>query len=253
MTYNNVPLSVKTKEIILGSLLGDGSIRIHPKYKNARFSFRHSIKQKEYFLWKCSKLKEISADKSIFIQKNDGYSLNDKLRYQSRALPALTELYKITHKKAFLIRRKWLNYMSALSLAIWWFDDGSIISNGRKGVICTDGFDEKSVKLLVQYLQKNLHIRAKAAPIRRKTNGKKKEYWRIWISSTSELKKLLKIILPYAEVEEMLYKIILLYNDDQLQQRWISEIIANTKFSENTVRKYVEAKKRKWKQFQKKI
>ncbi|PIR02174.1 MAG: hypothetical protein COV62_02125, partial [Candidatus Nealsonbacteria bacterium CG11_big_fil_rev_8_21_14_0_20_35_11] len=51
-------LSKNCKEIILGSLLGDGSLRIHKSYKNARFSFRHSVNQKEYFFWKAGQLKE---------------------------------------------------------------------------------------------------------------------------------------------------------------------------------------------------
>ena len=41
---------LKEQAIILGSLLGDGSLKIHSGYKNARFSFRHSYKQQEYFM-----------------------------------------------------------------------------------------------------------------------------------------------------------------------------------------------------------
>jgi len=255
INYYDVPLSDKTKEILLGSLLGDGSLKIHEKYKNARFAFRHSIKQKEYFFWKVAQLKEISSVKSVFQQKPDsGYSNNDKLRYQSRALDSLTVIYDLVCKHNNLrIRRKWLNKLSALSLAIWWLDDGSIISNGRKGVICTDGFDEKSVKVLAQYLQTVWKIDIHPAPIGRKRDGKQNEYWRLWIRSTSELKKFLQIILPYIYVEEMLPKVILMYNDNQLQQRWISEIQKATNFSEKTIEKYVVLKKSKWKQYQKMI
>jgi hypothetical protein len=41
-------LSCKTKDILLGSLLGDGSLKLYNQ--NARFSFRHTINQKDYFL-----------------------------------------------------------------------------------------------------------------------------------------------------------------------------------------------------------
>ena len=43
-------LSCQTRSILLGSLLGDGSLKIHKGYQNARFSFRHTIKQQDYFL-----------------------------------------------------------------------------------------------------------------------------------------------------------------------------------------------------------
>jgi len=251
----NVPLSDRVSEIILGSLLGDGSIKKHKGYKNARFSFRHSIVQKEYFFWKVRELEEISSDRCVFKQKNDGgFSKNSKLRYQSKALEQLTDIYDLTHKrKKFHIRRKWLNRMSPLSLAIWWFDDGSIISNGRKGVICTDGFNRKQVKSLSQYLQVVWNIKTTVAGVAKPKNGTKDEYYRIWFRSTEEFKKFLRIILPFTPVKEMLPKILLLYHDDKLQQRWISEIKKATDFSEDIILKYLQQKKDKWKQYQKKI
>lgn len=253
--YQKVPLLDQTKEVILGSLLGDGSLKIHKPYKNARFSFRHSTVQKSYFFWKVNKLKEISSNKDNCIQENDlGFSKKPKLRYQSKAHEALTDIYNFTHKKGkFKISRRWLNYMSPLSLAIWWLDDGSIISNGRKGVFCTDGFDKESVKILARYLQVNWQIETKIGAVYLNYKQEKREYWRLWIRSTEELKKFLQIILPSIEVEEMLPKVILLYHDNHLQQRWISEIAKNTKFSEKTINKYVVLKKKKWKEFQKMI
>ena len=93
------PLSQDIKSMILGSLLGDGSLKIHPKYRNARFSFRHSEKQADYFFWKVNQLKEIAGVKFWWRQsKNsrDGWG-TVKLRFQSRALPALTEIFNLTH------------------------------------------------------------------------------------------------------------------------------------------------------------
>ncbi len=256
MKDKNVSLSDEIRAVIFGSLLGDGSLKIHKNYKNARFSFRHSANQKEYFFWKVSKLKEISSTKSVFVQKSDGFSTQKKLRYQSQALESLTDLYHAVHRKNKLkISRKWLNQMTELSLAIWWLDDGSIIANGRKGVFCTDGFDEKSVKLLTRYLNKVWGINVHPAAISRsRENGyKKEEYWRLWIRSTEELKKFLRLILPHIKVPETLPKVILMYNDSKLQQRWISEVVSKTGFSQEDVEKYLLAKKNKWKRFQKMI
>jgi len=42
-------LSDHIKAILLGLVLGDGSIRIDNDFKHARLSFRHSITQREYF------------------------------------------------------------------------------------------------------------------------------------------------------------------------------------------------------------
>jgi len=235
-------LSDRCKEIILGSLLGDGSLKINSDYKNARFSFRHSEKFQKYFFWKVNELKEISGEKCFWKEK-DGM-----LRYQSLALESLTEIYNFTHKKNKLtIKRKWLNLMTPLSLAVWWMDDGSLIKNSRQGVFCTDSFDLKSQKILAQYLLKVWNIKTKIG------KNRKKEYYRLYIHSTEELKKFLKIILPYIPVEEMLYKVILLYNDSLFQQRWISEISRLTKFPLSVIEKHLVLKKAKWNKFQKMI
>lgn len=245
-------LSHRCKEIILGSLLGDGSLKIQKSYKNARFSFRHSVHQREYFLWKVQQLKEISGNSNVWEQKADGFG-GKKLRYQSRALESLTQLYQLTHKKNHLaIRRKWLNQLTPLSLAIWWLDDGSIIGNGRKGVFCTDSFSLKDQKVLARYLLKVWGVKVKIGKITRLWKGKKREYYRLWIRSAKEMKKFLSIILPvFPDIPSMLPKILLLYKDSQLQQRWISEVSKTTCFSQSLIEKYLAEKKSKWLAFRK--
>lgn len=249
--YYQVPLSDRTKEIILGTLLGDGSLKKQKNYANVRMQFRHSEKDSEYFFWKVKQLQEIAGNKSTNSQKPDGYSKNNKLRFISRALPALTQLHELTHKKNTLrIRRMWLNNMTPLSLAIWWCDDGSLIGEGeRKGVFCTDGFDKESIKVLAQYLDKVWDIRTKVAPVGRKRDGTQEQYWRLWIQSSEELKKFLRIIIPFIPVKGMMRKALLLYKDSQFQQRWISEVTSLSTFSEAEILSELEKKKVKWKYY----
>ncbi|HDH31335.1 MAG TPA: hypothetical protein ENH26_01015 [Candidatus Wolfebacteria bacterium] len=242
-------LSKQCKEVILGSLLGDGSLKIHHQYKNARFSFRHSIKQKEYFFWKLKQLKEISGEKCWWIQSNNELG-GDKLRYQSLALKSLTDLYQLTHKRQRLrIRRKWLNMLTPLSLAVWWLDDGSLITNGRRGVLCTDSFSYEEQKLIARYLYKIWGVKVAIGKIHREWNGKLAEYYRLWIRSSKELQKLLRIILPYIKIVSMLPKVLLMYKNINLQQRWISEVSKTTGFSQTVIEKYLNEKKSRWKKF----
>ena len=222
----NIPLSDSCIEIILGSILGDGSLKIHKNYKNARFKFKHSIVQKDYFNWKVSMLSEISSKKSVIIQKPDNFSNNKKLLFQSKALESLTTIYNKTHRNNKLqIKRQWLNHLTPLSLAIWWLDDGSLISNNRKGVLCTDNFSQTSVQLLSNYLSVVWKIESRVAPISsfKLKYSKKDKYYRIWFNTT-ELKKFLRIILPYIPTQSLVYKVLIKYKDLELQQRWISEV-----------------------------
>ena len=151
------------------------------------------------------------------------------------------------------MKRRWLNQLTPLSLAVWWLDDGSLIGNGKRGVFCTDPFPLKDQKILAQYLQKVWKVKVAIAKIVRERDGVKREYYRLWIRSSEELKKFLRIILPYAPVASMLPKVILLYKDSQLQERWISEIIEKTSFSHGVIEKYLAEKKSRYKRFQKMI
>lgn len=238
-----ISLSDQCKAIIYGSLLGDGSLQLQKNYKNARFYIRHSIVQEEYFLWKVNALQEIASDRSIQMSERSGYGLNKSLLFQSRALPQLTEIHDITHdKNRLLIQRRWLNHLTPLSLAVWWLDDGSLISNNRKGVLCTDGFDEKSVLLLARYLKVVWDVDAHVGPIVRHREDRhysKEVYYRLWFG-TEELKKFLRIILP-AIPACMVRKVLLLYKDAEFQQRWISEILdKNSTISENDIVRFLK-------------
>lgn len=232
----------KCKEIILGSLLGDGSLIISKRYKKARLEFRHSISQKEYFLWKVKELKEISGKKCFQIQPADGWSKKEKLHYHSLTDPFLTELYYQTHCKGKLyIREKWLNLLTPISLMVWWLDDGSLVKNSRQGVFCTEGFSHRDLLILSRYLKNTWRIRTQI--------GRRGKYYQLRIYSTEELKKFLRLILPYFSVANMLPKVILLYKDQNLQQRWISEVCKLTNISHQIVDKYLAKKRKKWKNF----
>ncbi len=229
-------LNSRCKEIILGSLLGDGSLMIHKHYRNARYSFRHSVKQKEYFFWKVKELKEISS-KNCFWKQKDG-----KFRYQSLALESLTELYHLTHRRGkFFINQEWLKKLTPLSLATWWLDDGSLVTNSRKGVFCTEGFNHRDLLILSQYLKDRWRVDSRI--------GRRGNYYQLRIYSTEELKKFLRMILSHIPVASMLSKVILLYKDQNLQQRWISEVCEMTKFSRQIIEKYLAKKRQKWQIF----
>jgi hypothetical protein len=250
-------LSCPVKTILLGSLLGDGSLKIHSGYKNARFSFRHSIKQKEYFMWKRDQLSSISGAKDMWEQlpsptTSDWQS--HKLRYQSRALPALTHLYYLTYQHkggtsgGLRIWRKWLNMMNPLSLAIWWCDDGSLVKNTKQGVFCTDGFTEKDVKVLDRYMKIVWGINTSVHSVG-KTKKDGTARYRLWIRSPNELKRPPRAIIPYIPVSSMLYKVVMLYKDSELQQRWISEIVNGSRFSLNEIENIVATRKSELKAF----
>ena len=224
-SLSQISLSKNIKSILLGSLLGDGSLQIYKRYKNAKFSIRHSNTQKDYLFWKVCQLKNEIPGK-ITQCNPDGFSTKVKWIFQSNVSEDLTKIYEITHpKKKKRIKRKWLNHLGLLGLAIWWFDDGSLICHRRRGVFCTDNFTKKECQLLKNYLVKVHSIKVKVAPIHRKNLNK--SYYRLWICN-SELQKFLTLI---ASVVPLIHcgdlfdkKMIIRYKNPVLQQRWISKL-----------------------------
>lgn len=52
-------LTQSQKSLIIGTMLGDGYLRIIPGRKNAFLEINHSFSQKEYVDWKFNRLKNI--------------------------------------------------------------------------------------------------------------------------------------------------------------------------------------------------
>lgn len=211
-----IPLSKECMQVILGGLLGDGHLSRTKGYKNARFQMRHSICQQDYFDWKIKKLQEICTKKSVQVQQPDGWSSQKKLHFMSKACIQCTDIFNVTHsKKKLHIQRHWLNHLEPLGLAVWWFDDGSIISKGQQGILCTDGFDKKYVEILQQYLQVVWHVKT--------TLRKSGPTFRLALSKT-QLQAFLHIISAYIPCKNMIYKMKIQYKNADSLQRWISHL-----------------------------
>lgn len=230
---SKLKMTPQCKEVLLGTLLGDGSLKINKGYVNARFAMRHAIKQRNWFDWKANKLGELASSKAIHIQqpsKNSyGKTKEPMMRFQTLVSPELTKVHKIvTENNKMLIRRRWLNQLTPISLMCWWLDDGSLIANWRQGVFCCEGFSQKEQYILSQYLKKVWKVKARVVthPIVQKKDGKviKRSIRHRLKMGTNELKKFLRIIMPHIPCKNMVYKACLRYNDSKHQQRWISEL-----------------------------
>lgn len=136
--------------------------------------------------------------------------------------------------------------MNAQALAIWWCDDGSLVNHTKQGVFCTDGFSLKDIQVLDRYLKKVWGINTAIFPVKKKDGT---ERYRLWIRSVNDLKAFLKIIIPYIPVKSMLYKVLILYKDSELQQRWISEIAQNSKYTLSEIQGVVNKRKSELKAF----
>jgi len=178
------------KSIIIGSLLGDGYLRIMPGRKDAFLEINHSISEKDYVDWKYRKLRSIV--KSSPKQRN-GKGVRVAYRFFTRQNPELTKL----HSRFYSDRIKIIPNIkfNPLILAIWFMDDGN--KTYKTYYLNTQRFDHLSQKKLIQALKKQYGIDS--------TLNRDKKYYRIRIKQSSA-RKFEKLIRVYV-IPTMKYKL----------------------------------------------
>ena len=219
--FYQIDLTGRTKQILLGSVLGHGILKITKHYKNARYCERHSIKQKTYLSWKFNTLEpELKGKLSVSLSDAQSFSAHKKIIYQSHVSPSLTQLHHLTHRNnQKKIRRRWLNNLDALALAVWWCDDGSLNAHARQGVFCSGGFSYEEHTILARYLQTDWHIYCTIIKHKKPLGYD----YRLQLDRKN-LDSFLTLILPYIPVASMLYKVMPCYGNLENQQRWISKV-----------------------------
>lgn len=184
-------------QMLYGSILGDTSI--HGK----RISICHGAKQNEYLTLK----KRILAN---LIKRSDSYmsGYGTKInRHTTTITPASLAIYSTCYpngKKE--VTETWINELTALSLAFWYMDDGSLNNTSfQKGhaVFHTNAFSYKENELLAAMLQKKFGMQA--------TILKTRKYFYLSLNSAST-EKLCSVIFPFVPAS-MRYKLYQKYKE----------------------------------------
>lgn len=156
--------------IILGSVLGDGYLRIIPGRSDAILEINHSFSAKAYVDWKHERLKRIVRTPPI---KRKGREKRISYRFSTRQHPDLTKIYKrfYDNKEKIVPDLK----LNPLIMAVWFMDDGS--SSYKTYYLNTQGFSYACQKKLIYYLWKQYDIDSAL--------NKDKKYHRIRIKNNS--------------------------------------------------------------------
>jgi hypothetical protein len=231
------------KQLLLGTMLGDGCIGLYPKYKNARFSMRHSIVQRHWFFYKAKKLISLTTPKAIHVQKPDGFSKRCKLHFQTTVHSELTKMYQQMYvNNVKTVNSSWLDELTPYGLMVMYLDDGGLTGKGnRKILLSVQNFQQDGVEILQNYFETKWDISTTIQTYY--TNAQGVPYAQL-IFSQNNAKKFLRLIMKFIPTEHMIYKVCLKYDDPVLQQHWISELkIALSHFSQKIDALYLELRK----------
>lgn len=179
------------RSIIIGSILGDGYLRIVSGRKNALLEINHSITQSAYVDWKYSRLKELCKSGPV-IRKSNGTRI--AYRFTTRQHPELSELHRLFYINDIKMIPDSL-VLDPMMIAVWYMDDGSKCRESDV-YLNTQQFSEIDQKKLINLLR---IMKIESSLNRDKT------YQRIRINKSS-LPRFFEIISPYV-VPSMAYKL----------------------------------------------
>jgi recombination protein RecA len=158
-------LSEFQRDVIRGSLLGDGSLSApkRPHSRGVKFRLGHGVKQREYLRWKMSLLANIPGS---YWENEDADSFWD-----STPMPELYELRRTVYQLGVkLFDQKYLDSLSPLALALWYLDDGNLTIRGKREsgriAICVEAMSIDTQHRLVAMLRDRFGIESKLHEVR---------------------------------------------------------------------------------------
>ena len=197
----------KEMEIILGTLLGDSSLkkRQNKKYISYNVYMTNSGKQLEYLRYKrsffrdkvCNNIRK-ERDSSIIKIKHKDCNVDSLFAFSTKP-SNLDYIFSILNNgKRKIITKRYLEYLTPLSLAIWYQDNGSYNLQNRVIRIATMCFSQEENNIIKNYFYDNL----KMPCFLEKTNC---GFGYSLVLTQNSTKKLFNLIRPYI-CSSMLYK-----------------------------------------------
>lgn len=199
---SQINLSLEQKEVLIGTILGDGILERHGNYTRLRVC--HGKKQKNYTQWKYNIFCNLTTNK-VKCFPSEKHWKTGKIYYYCKFDTICAKELNWYHKIFYVngikqVPKNIINLLTKpLSLAVWFMDDGYKRNDCNALRISTDSFTLNEQFLLQECLEKNFKIKSKI--------HKKGRYWNIYISEP-EGKNFCRIIKPYI-IPEMEYKICL--------------------------------------------
>jgi hypothetical protein len=116
--------------LIVGLILGDGSMRLPGRSHHANITIEHGEEQKEYVWWKYEQLKEwvlTPPSRVSRLYHKDRTRTLASWRFSTITHPALTSYYALFYRNGIKTIPENMNDLVAhpLTLAVWLMDDGN--------------------------------------------------------------------------------------------------------------------------------
>jgi len=180
----NYNLNEEQKDLLFGSLLGDGNLATETQGRTVRYRALQQEKQKDYLMHKYEVLKDLCNSPPIY---SDTYDPRTGKTYKRWYFNTRTETSLIFYGNLFYdynsqskkfvkkVPLKVEKFLTPRAVAYWYMDDGSLKSKGKSNAmrISTEGFKPEEVTRLRNALLSKFNIKTSAHKKHRvvKVNG----------------------------------------------------------------------------------
>ena len=157
-----IEISDKLNQIIIGSLLGDGSMSKHPGNINSCLVISHSIKQQQYIKYKHLLLSKLIKTNNIYkylrIDNRPNWPIEQlSVGVNTSRNPSLNKYRDEWYPNGIKIIPESVIQIKPLALAIWFMDDGSKSKSSYN--LYTNGFSSLDTILLKNILYDKYNIK----------------------------------------------------------------------------------------------
>lgn len=198
-SLKNISLTDFQKQMIIGSCLGDGSIILNGRRKLPYFKVAHCEQQKNYLYWKKDILGLFVNSVSKCVDKRENSIMYQFNTLSHKDLLLYRDLFYKDDIK--IISKDLSNYITPLSMAVWYMDDGSLYKYNCR--IATQGFSKSDNEILSDIIFNNFKICSK---VLKSVRNNKEQYYLSFNKENSIL--LCSLVKPYF-IDCMKYKLIL--------------------------------------------
>ncbi len=168
-----ISLNSKQVKVLIGALLGDGSLIPNSWKKNYRLSVQQCNEQKSYVLWKHEIFKEFVIKSPQYQEKTNSWRFRTISHKDFNVFRKL--FYPDGYKRIPINIDEILN--DPLSLAVWYMDDGSLNSRKDSFILNTQSFSIEDNLKLQNCLRSNFGLNL--------TINRDKKYFRLYVSKKS--------------------------------------------------------------------
>lgn len=151
-------LTTKQKAIVVGKILGDGTIEKNGFYSRLRICQCH--KQKEYVYWLYKELKNLATKVPRLVKFPRNSRSSDQYRFDTYSLPVFNELRNLFYKdRKKIVPKDIFDLLTdPMTLAVWYMDDGYKRTDNSGLYLCTSSFTNEENLILKNCLYKNFGL-----------------------------------------------------------------------------------------------